>query len=298
MRSAWRLGRFIVMPAVVLLLAGCENVRALFTPWENRGAGLTSKPIQKKILEDPYFFRVLTLPTYDMAKEAYDKTAILGIPFRKVAREFKEKAVAIRIAEPSEFSVGVRAEVQDLKLGATSRIIESDEGFSILQKTTSAHYERALGLMEKKKDEAALKLIRRDLEINPGNVKAWLTLAKMMDEAGDLEETLAAYEKARELDPGNPVVSNRYARYLVSQYRYEEAEKILKDAEKKSPEDVGVLVNLASLLVYLNKEPDLAFRLIERGSRVDPGRAAWYRLSGVIRKRRELGIAPKAKGVN
>ena len=87
MRSAWRFGRFIVMPAVVLLLAGCENVRALFTPWENRGAGLTSKPIQKKILEDPYFFRVLTLPTYDTAKEAYDKTAILGIPFRKVARE-------------------------------------------------------------------------------------------------------------------------------------------------------------------------------------------------------------------
>ncbi|MCE2453985.1 MAG: tetratricopeptide repeat protein [Nitrospinae bacterium] len=113
-----------------------------------------------------------------------------------------------------------------------------------------------------------------------------------------MEETLAAYEKARELDPGNPVVSNRYARYLVSQYRYEEAEKILKDAEKKSPEDVGVLVNLASLLVYLNKEQDLAFRLIERGSRIDPGRAAWYRLSGVIRKRRELGIAPKAKGVN
>ncbi len=298
MRSAWRLWKIFAISAVLLLPAGCENVRALFTPWENRGAEYLSKPPGKKQTEDPHFFRVLTLPTYDMAKEAYDKTAILGIPFRKVAREFREKATAIRIAEPSEFSVGVRAEVQDLKLGATSRIIESDEGFSILQKTTSAHYERALGLMEKKKDEAALKLIRRDLEINPGNVDAWLTLAKMTDEAGDFEETLAAYEKARELAPGNPVVSNRYARYLVSQYRYEEAEKILKDAEKKSPEDVGVLVNLASLLVYLNKEPDLAFRLIERGSRVDPGRAAWYRLSGVIRKRRELGIAPKAKGVN
>ena len=84
----------------------------------------------------------------------------------------------------------------------------------------------------------------------------------------------------------------------MSQYRYEKAEEILKAAVRKSPEDVGVILNLASLLVYLNKEPDLAFRLIERGSRVDPGRAAWYRLSGVIRKRRELGIAPKAKGVN
>ncbi len=298
MREGGRAARIIAPLAVLLALAGCANIRTLFLPKEEKKPALETKRPGMKKTEEPHFFRVLTLPDYDMAKEAYDKTAILGIPFRKVALEFRDKAVAVRKAEPSEFSVGVRAEVQDLKLGGTSRIIESDEGFSILQKTTSAHYERALALMEKKKDEAALALIRRDLEINPGNVDAWLALAKMMDEAGDLEETLAAYGKARELDPENPVVSNRYARYLVSQYRYEEAEKILRDAEKKSPEDTGVLLNLASLLVYLNKEPEFASRLIERGSRVDPGRAEWYRLSGVIQKRRELGIKPKARGVN
>ncbi|MCY3822849.1 MAG: tetratricopeptide repeat protein [Nitrospinae bacterium] len=296
-KGGWAV-KIIATLVVLLVLAGCANIRALFLPEEEKKLALETKRPQMKKSEDPYFFRVLTLPDYDTAKEAYDKTAILGIPFRKVAREFKDKATAIRKAQPSEFSVGVRAEVQDLKPGATSRIIESEEGFSILQKTTSAHFERALKLMEKKNDEAALRLIRRDLEINPGNVDAWLALAKMMDEAGDLEETLAAYEKARELDPENPVVSNRYARYLVSQYRYEEAEKVLKAAEELSPEDAGVLLNLASLLVYLNKEPDFASRLIERGSRIDPGRAAWYRLSGVIRKRRELGIAPKSKGVN
>ncbi|MYA96512.1 MAG: tetratricopeptide repeat protein [Nitrospinae bacterium] len=298
MRVDGRVWAIIVLPAAFLLLAGCANIRALFTPREQTEPVRQSKPAPDKKAQDPHFFRVLTLPTYEIAKEAYDKTAILGIPFRKVAREFKDKATAIGKAQPSELSVGARAEVQDLKLGGTSRIIESDEGFSILQKTTSAHYERALALMEKKKDAAALNLIRRDLKINPGNVEAWLALAKMMDEAGDLEETLAAYRKARELDPGNPLVSNRYARYLVSQYRFEEAEEILRDAEKKSPEDAGVLLNLASLLVYLNKEPDFASRLIERGSRVDPGRPAWYRLSGVIRKRRELGIPPKGKGVN
>ena len=298
MREGGRAARIVAALAVLLALAGCVNIRALFLPKEEKKPALETKRPEMKKPEEPHFFRVLTLPDYEAAKEAYDKTAILGIPFRKVALEFRDKAVAIRKAEPSEFSIGVRAEVQDLKLGGTSRIIESDEGFSILQKTTSAHYERALKLMEKKKDEAALALIRRDLEINPGNVDAWLALAKMMDEAGDLEETLAAYGKARELAPGNPVVSNRFARYLVSQYRYEEAEEILRDAEKKSPEDTGVLLNLASLLVYLNKEPDFASRLIERGSRVDPGRAEWYRLSGVIQKRRELGIAPKAKRTN
>lgn len=298
MREGGRAARIIAALAALLVLAGCANIRALFLPKEEKKPALETKRPQMKKAEDPHFFRVLTLPDYEAAKEAYDKTAILGIPFRKVAREFRDKAVAIRKAEPSEFSVGVRAEVRDLKLGATSRIIESDEGFSILQKTTSAHYERALKLMEKKKDEAALELIRRDLEINPGNVDAWLALAKMMDEAGDLEETLAAYGKARELAPENPAVSNRYARYLVSQYRYEEAEEILRDAEKKSPEDTGVLLNLASLLVYLNKEPEFASRLIERGSRIDPGRTEWYRLSGVIQKRRELGIKPKAKRTN
>ncbi len=298
MREGGRTARIIAALAVLLILAGCANIRGLFLPKEEKKPALETKRPQMKKTEEPHFFRVLTLPDYDTAKEAHDKTAILGIPFRKVALEFRDKAVAVRKAEPSEFSVGVRAEVRDLKLGGTSRIIESDEGFSILQKTTSAHYERALALMGKKKDEAALALIRRDLEINPGNVDAWLALAKVMDEAGNLEETLAAYDKARELAPENPAVSNRYARYLVSQYRYEEAEKVLKAAEELSPEDTGVLLNLASLLVYLNKEPAFASRLIERGSRIDPGRAEWYRLSGVIRKRRELGIAPKAKGTN
>ena len=140
------------MPAVIVLLTGCENVRALFTPWEKTEPASLAKASPDRKPEDPHFFRVLTLPDYETAKEAYDKTAILGIPFRKVAREFKDKARAIRNADPSEFSVGVRAEAQDLKLGETSRIIESDEGFSILQKTTSAHFERALGLMEKKND--------------------------------------------------------------------------------------------------------------------------------------------------
>ena len=275
----------------MVLLAGCANIRAFFTPWEKKDPELQATPSPEKKPEEPHFFRVLTLPDYEAAQEAYDKTAILGIPFRKVAHEFKDKALAVRKAEPSELSVGVRAELQDLKLGATSRIIESDEGFSILQKTTSALYERALKLMEKRRDEAALELIRRDLEINPGNVEAWLALAKMMDEAGDLEHTLAAYEKARELAPEDPAVSNKYARYLVSQYRYEEAEEILRDAVRKSPEDTGVLLNLASLLVYVNKELDFASHLIERGSRIDPGRMAWYRLSGVIQIRRELGIA-------
>lgn len=298
MRERRRLWKIVVLSAALVLPAGCANIRALFTPREKKQPVRQSKPAPDKKAQDPHFFRVLTLPDYEAAKEAYDKTAILGIPFRKVAHEFRDKAVAVRRAQPSELSVGARAEVQDLKLGGTSRIIESDEGFSILQKTTSAHYERALALMEKKNDEAALKLIRRDLEINPGNVDAWLALAKMMDEAWDLEETLAAYRKARELAPENPAISNRYARYLVSQYRFEEAEEILRDAEKKTPEDAGVLLNLASLLVYLNKAPEFASRLIERGSRIDPGRAAWYRLSGVIQKRRELGIAPKGKGVN
>lgn len=298
MRECGRPGKVIVALAVFLALAGCANIRALFLPKEEKTPALQTKRPQMKKTEEPYFFRVLTLPDYDTAKEAYDKTAILGIPFRKVAHEFREKAVAVRRAEPSEFSVGVRAEVQDMKLGGTSRIIESDEGFSILQKTTSAHYKRAIALMEKRKDEAALALIRRDLKINPGNVDAWLALAKIMDDAGNLQETLAAYRKARELDPENPVVSNKYAKYLVSQYRYEEAEKVLKAAEELSPEDTGVLVNLASLLVYLKKELSYASRLITRGSRIDPGRAEWYRLSGVIRKRRELGLAPSARGRN
>ncbi len=296
-KNRW-FGKIIVLLAAFLLLSGCANIRALFLPQEETELAPESKPTPEKKAEDPHFFRVLTLPTYEMAKEAYDKTAILGIPFRKVADEFKETASAIGKAQPSDLSVGTRAEVQDLKLGATSRIIESDEGFSILQKTTSALYDRALKFMEKKNNADAIKLIRRDLAINPGNVDAWIALAKMMDEAGDLEETLHAYRQARGFDPENPVVSNKYAKYLVSQYRYEEAEKVLRAAEEISPEDAVVLLNLASLLVYLNKELDLAGRLISRGSKIDPGRAAWYRLSGIIQKRREPGLAPKAKGVN
>lgn len=291
-----RCGIALALLAPLLLGAGCGVFRSLPSlfapPRASRAAPETPRP-QKA--EAGQFFRVLTLPTYEMAKEAFDKTAILDVPFHKVAAEFRKDAHNVREATLPDLSRAIQAEVRDLRLGQTSRIIQSREGFSILQKTTSAFYERARRLLERKQDKPALRLLRRELALNPDNLDAWLALAGMMEDMGEMEEAVAAYRKARALAPDNPIVSNKYARYLASQYRYEEAEKILKEAEAKSPRDAPVLLNLASLLVYLNKELDFASRLIVRGAEIDPGRADWYRLSGIIQKRRELGIAPVPK---
>lgn len=286
-RGNARTGRIIVLLAALLLVAGCGSVR----PKASRSA--PEKPASGTRAGEEDFFRVLTLPAYETAEEAFDKIVILGIPFHEVADEFRAKARAVREAGLPELSPAVRAEVRRLKLGETSKIIESEEGFSILRRTTRALYARARKLMERKNAAPALALLRRELELNPGNADAWLALAKTREETNDLEGADAAYREARKLAPESPAAANKYARYLVSRRRYEEAEKLLRAAAEASPEDAGVLLNLASLLVYLNRELDLASRLIARGARVDPGRAAWYRLSGVIRKRRALGIAPK-----
>ncbi len=291
-------GMAIALLVSLLLSSGCGggllSLPSLIVPPKATGAAPEPPRPQKKA-EAGHFFRILTLPTYEMAKEAFDKTAILDVPFHKVAEEFRENARSVREAEFSALSPAIQAEVRDLRLGQTSRIVQSREGFSILRKTTSAFYERALQLLERKDDKPALQLLRRELALNPDNLDAWLALAGMMDNLGNLEEAIAAYRRARALAPENPIVSNKYARYLASQYRYEEAEKILKEAETKSPRDAPVLLNLASLLVYLNKDLDFASRLIARGAEIDPGRADWYRLSGIIQKRREMGIAPGAK---
>lgn len=292
-RKRGRAGRTVVLLAALLLAVGCAGAPPR-APGRKAPGAPPEKPAAGREAGEKDFFRVLTLPSYEMAEEAFDKVSILGIPFHEAAEEFGKKASAVRSAAPEELSPAVRAEVKNLKLGETSKIIESREGFSILRRTTRALYERALRLMERKKDERALALLRREIALNPDNLDAWLALARMMDSAGEREEADAAYRKARALAPGSPVVANKYARYLVAQYRYEEAEKTLRAAAETSPNDAGVLLNLASLLVYLNRELDLASRLIERGARIDPGRAAWYRLSGIIRKRRELGLAPKA----
>ncbi len=283
--------------ASVFLLTGCARVRPLFlsaqkrlfaSPEEIKSASAPT-PAPGEKTQGAHYFRVLTFSDYEAAREAYDRIAILEIPFRKAARALRTKAHAVREARPEELSRGARAEVRDLELGETSRIIESVEGFSILQKTTRTLYARAVKLMEQREEKSALALLRREVAINPDNVQAWLDLARMAEERGDFEETLAAYRTARDLAPENPRVANRYAKYLVAQYRYEEAEEVLRDAERKTPEDAGVVLNLASLLVFLHKESDFASRLIARGARIDPGRAAWYRLSGVIRKRKEAG---------
>jgi len=292
-RPRGRAGRIIALLAALLLAAGCAGVPPRAPDRKTPGAA-PEKPAAGRKAGDKDFFRVLTLPSYETAEEAFDKVSILGVPFHRAAEEFRKKAGAVRSAAIEELSPAVRAEVRGLKLGETSKIIESREGFSILQRTTRALYERALRLMERKKDAPALALLRRELALNPDNPDAWLALARMTDAAGEREEADAAYRKARALAPRSPVVANKYARYLVSQYRYEEAEALLRAAAEASPDDAGVLLNLASLLVYLNRELDYASRLIERGAGIDPGRAAWYRLSGVIRKRRELGLAPKA----
>ena len=89
MRGNARSGRIIALLAALLLAAGCGSVR----PKASKSA--PEKPAAGTRAGEEDFFRVLTLPAYETAEEAFDKIVILGIPFHEVADEFRAKARAV-----------------------------------------------------------------------------------------------------------------------------------------------------------------------------------------------------------
>lgn len=76
--------------------------------------------------------------------------------------------------------------------------------------------------------EAPRTTARELTESRPGDARSWLVLARILDQRNEVEERLAAYEKASELNPRNVEAYDLKAETLAMLGRYDEALETLR----------------------------------------------------------------------
>jgi len=109
----------------------------------------------------------------------------------------------------------------------------------------------------KKLNDENIVELKKALELEPNNPKLWHQLGSAytwINSTGTLEDGLAAYQKAEELDPNNVVYINGVGDMLIQMGKYEEAvlhfQKTLRLTDKSGFANLSVARAYANLKIY------------------------------------------------
>lgn len=172
--------------------------------------------------------------------------------------------VAIRLApKVASFRLD-RADVL-MSIGAQARaIVEYESAIRLAPKNVNAHLKLALAHHEMKNVEKAAVEYRKVLELDPSasvpyNNLAWIEL----DRGGNLEKALSWAREGVRRSPRNAGHMDTLGWVLATLKRYDEAEKVLKEAAGLAPTNSAILYHLGvacaeqgkgkEAVVYLDK---------------------------------------------
>ncbi len=177
-----------------------------------------------------------------------------------------------------------------------------------------------LGTIERQEGNIAraIDLFKREVQINPGNWRAYANLASALDETGDLDAAIAAYERAVELNPregdlvfalataytragrdemaqallsrmdgagpANPALRYNQAVLLQNDGKVEEAAVIYRQILDADPSHEGALVNLGVIYAREGRDEE-ALSLWGRALEVNPGNTNARRNIDLLRRR-------------
>lgn len=142
-----------------------------------------------------------------------------------------------------------------------------------LNAAQAARFRQAQGLLQSGQREQALSIAQSLAEQAPRAADAWQLLAMCLGENARQQDAEAAFERALNLLPGNPLVSRNYGVFLArhgkalrGQGQLEAAEPVLRKALALSPEQPSAWVDLGAVLRMLGRldEALAAFRRAER----------------------------------
>lgn len=91
-----------------------------------------------------------------------------------------------------------------------------------------------------------------------------------LEEAGELEDALVAYQKVLTVDPGEIELASRVASLLTRQEDYPRAIDILKDAIKVNPSQTAPYLQLAFIYAKYLQKPDQAMKFANQAIALDP----------------------------
>jgi len=113
-----------------------------------------------------------------------------------------------------------------------------------------------------------------------GNVLLRVSLGDLYHQAGRLEEAVATYQQCLRQAPGHPPARSRLASVMITQHRFAEAEKALRELIDAGDADTALLHNLGLSLFYQERfeEARKCFAdAAERGLKVPGNFSYWAR---------------------
>lgn len=116
-------------------------------------------------------------------------------------------------------------------------------------------------------DEKAFDSLRRAVEISPGNVGLWVSLAQAADQADYLDWTLYAWREAIRLDPDDPVTRLALGSFYRRLGWQSDANQQLAVAQSLAPNSLAVLRERAALFAVtgpLETARSLARELVKK----------------------------------
>jgi tetratricopeptide (TPR) repeat protein len=122
---------------------------------------------------------------------------------------------------------------------------------------------RALARIDSKSDPtaASAELIEA-LKITPESESDTLLSAHIAENAAEPEIAERAYRRVLAIDPTSKAATSDFVHLLIVRQKYPEAETLLRDALKKSPDDPALTAQLATVLV--GEDKDEALPLIQK----------------------------------
>ena len=97
-----------------------------------------------------------------------------------------------------------------------------------------------------------------------------------LEESGELDAALAAYQKVLTVDPGEVELASRVASLLIRQEDYPRAIDILKDAVKAKPNETAPLLQLASIYAKELRKPVQALNYANQAIALEPDNIDTY----------------------
>jgi hypothetical protein len=155
----------------------------------------------------PVTFLLLIAVTFAFSTPTPQRSNRVGLLARAVVAAVAVGALAA-VVIPLLGASGVRASQADAAHGRLNAALDRASAAAAVQRyAASPRIQRALVLETSGWLDAAAVAARTATEQEPSNWRSWVTLSRLEAERGDVAKSVAAYRKAKELNPRSPILN-------------------------------------------------------------------------------------------
>jgi tetratricopeptide (TPR) repeat protein len=232
------------------------------------------------------YLRMLVVKEPATARQVADLLA-QGTPFAHLAYDYsidstKKQGGFLGLVALKELQAKIRMLVERLKVGEFTGPVRVPEGFAFFQRTTMAHYAKAIRLIRSNKYREALDPLDADLVLNPDRVHSLEFKAYVLQQLGRIPEAKVVYREIIRQKPTNVLAHNNLGMLLEQEGKYADAVTLFERAIALDPTQNVVLYNLAWLYASRLHNPTKALGFIRQAIALQPNSAAYYAMLGDI----------------